>query len=177
MGFSRQECWICLPFPLQWTTFHQNSSLWPFSLRWPYTAWLIVSLIIKAQFWNLTDFIPGEIVFILVRACLLTPSIRYLWTHIHIHTLFAQKFCSLCLIYSYQNIWTRSACLSSSILWVLKESIHTISPYLSNRKALVLSESSQYPYLRFNINFQILLLLESLICNLWFPLDQQWFVA
>ena len=29
---------------LQWTTFCQNSPLWPVHLGWPYTAWLIVSL-------------------------------------------------------------------------------------------------------------------------------------
>ena len=29
---------------LQWTTFCQNSPLWPIHLGWPYTAWLIVSL-------------------------------------------------------------------------------------------------------------------------------------
>ena len=29
---------------LQWTTFHQNSPLWPVHLGWPYRIWLIVSL-------------------------------------------------------------------------------------------------------------------------------------
>ena len=29
---------------LQWTTFCQNSPLWPIHPGWPYTAWLIVSL-------------------------------------------------------------------------------------------------------------------------------------
>ena len=29
---------------LQWTTFCQNSPLWPVHLGWPYMAWLIVSL-------------------------------------------------------------------------------------------------------------------------------------
>ena len=29
---------------LQWTTFCQNSPLWPIHLGWPYIAWLIVSL-------------------------------------------------------------------------------------------------------------------------------------
>ena len=31
-------------FLLQWTIFCQNSSLWPFWLGWPCTAWLIASL-------------------------------------------------------------------------------------------------------------------------------------
>ena len=44
MGFSRQECWSGLPFLLQWTTFCQNSPLWPICLECPYRAWLIVSL-------------------------------------------------------------------------------------------------------------------------------------
>ena len=43
MGFSRQEYWGGLPFPLQWTKFCQNFPPWPVCLRWPYTAWLIVS--------------------------------------------------------------------------------------------------------------------------------------
>ena len=34
---------ICHSF-LQWTTFHQNSPLWPVHLGWPYRTWLIVSL-------------------------------------------------------------------------------------------------------------------------------------
>ena len=29
MGFFRQEYWSSLPFPLQWTTFCQNSPPWP----------------------------------------------------------------------------------------------------------------------------------------------------
>ena len=29
MGFFRQEYWSALPFPLQWTTFCQNSPPWP----------------------------------------------------------------------------------------------------------------------------------------------------
>ena len=29
----------------QWTTVCQNSPLWPVHLRWPYTAWLIMSLV------------------------------------------------------------------------------------------------------------------------------------
>ena len=37
MGFSRQEYWSGLPFPLQWTTFCQNSPPWPFHLGWPHT--------------------------------------------------------------------------------------------------------------------------------------------
>ena len=42
MGFSRQEYWSGLPFPLlQWTTFCQNSPPWPVRLGWPHTAWLI----------------------------------------------------------------------------------------------------------------------------------------
>ena len=39
MGFSRQEYWIDLPFPLQWTTFCQNSPPWPTPLGWPCKAW------------------------------------------------------------------------------------------------------------------------------------------
>ena len=35
MGFSRQEYWT------GWTMFCQNSLLWPISLGWPCTAWLI----------------------------------------------------------------------------------------------------------------------------------------
>ena len=35
MGCSRQEYWS------GWTMFCQNSLLWPFSLGWPCTAWLI----------------------------------------------------------------------------------------------------------------------------------------
>ena len=42
MGFSRQEYWSGLTFPL--TTFCQNSPPWPICLGWPCTAWLIVSL-------------------------------------------------------------------------------------------------------------------------------------
>ena len=40
MGFSRQEYWSGLPFPLQWTTFCQTSPPWPDLLGWPHTAWL-----------------------------------------------------------------------------------------------------------------------------------------
>ena len=32
-------------FLLQWTTFHQNSSLWPIHLGWPCMAWLIASIL------------------------------------------------------------------------------------------------------------------------------------
>ena len=35
---------------LQWTTFCQNSSLWPVCLGWPCTAWLIVSLTYTSSF-------------------------------------------------------------------------------------------------------------------------------
>ena len=44
MGFSRQEYWSCCHSLLQWTTFCQNSPLWPVHLGWPYRIWLIVSL-------------------------------------------------------------------------------------------------------------------------------------
>ena len=44
MGFSRQEYWSGLPFPLQWTTFCQTSPPWPVCLGWIYMAWVIVSL-------------------------------------------------------------------------------------------------------------------------------------
>ena len=40
MGFSRQEYWSGLPFPLQWATFCQTSPPWPVHLGWPLTAWL-----------------------------------------------------------------------------------------------------------------------------------------
>ena len=45
VGFSRQGYWSGLPFPFQQTTFCQNSPPWHICLRWPYMAWLIVSLI------------------------------------------------------------------------------------------------------------------------------------
>ena len=44
MGFSRQGYWSGSPFPSLWTTFCQNSPSWPVRLRWPYKAWLFVSL-------------------------------------------------------------------------------------------------------------------------------------
>ena len=37
---------------LQWTTFCQNSPPWPIHLWWPYTAWLIVSLI-YTRLWSM----------------------------------------------------------------------------------------------------------------------------
>ena len=40
---------ICYSF-LQWTTFCQNSSLWPVCLLWPYTAWFIQSLSYTSPF-------------------------------------------------------------------------------------------------------------------------------
>jgi len=40
MGFSRQEYWSGLPFPLQWTTFCQTSPPWPARLGWPHRAWV-----------------------------------------------------------------------------------------------------------------------------------------
>ena len=45
MGFSWQKktLVVCLSF-FQWTTFCQNSSLWPTCLGWPCKAWLIASL-------------------------------------------------------------------------------------------------------------------------------------
>ena len=43
MGFSRQEYWNGLPFPLQWTTFFQTSPPWPIRLGWPHTARLEIS--------------------------------------------------------------------------------------------------------------------------------------
>ena len=39
-GFSRQEYWGGLPFPLQWTTFWQTSPPWPAHLGWPHMEWL-----------------------------------------------------------------------------------------------------------------------------------------
>lgn len=44
IGISRQECWIGLPFLLQWNVFCQNSPLWPVCLEWPCMPWLIASL-------------------------------------------------------------------------------------------------------------------------------------
>ena len=44
MRFSQQVSWGGLPSLLQWTTFSQNSLLWPVCLGWPYIAWLIASL-------------------------------------------------------------------------------------------------------------------------------------
>ena len=49
-GFSLQEYWSGLPFPLQWTTFSQNSPLWPIYPGWPYTVWLIPSLNYSSPF-------------------------------------------------------------------------------------------------------------------------------
>ena len=46
MGFSRQECWSGLLFSSG--PFCQNSPPWPVCHRWPYMAWLIVSLLVKA---------------------------------------------------------------------------------------------------------------------------------
>ena len=37
-------------FFLWWTTFCQNSSLWPVRLRWPCTAWLMASLSYSSTF-------------------------------------------------------------------------------------------------------------------------------
>ena len=36
MGFSKQEYWSGLPFPLQWPMFFQNSPPWPICFAWPY---------------------------------------------------------------------------------------------------------------------------------------------
>ena len=40
---------VCHSLP-QWTTFCQNSPLWPICLRWPCTAWLIASLSYASPF-------------------------------------------------------------------------------------------------------------------------------
>ena len=123
---------------------------------------------------NFNKFILHEIVFVPIRACLHAPSLAHTWGHTHIHTPFSRKFCALCLIYSYQgiknNIWATTAYLNSSISGVLQGSVYTISPHLSNRKVWVMSETSLYPNLRSVINIEILLLLKSLISNLWYPL-------
>ena len=42
-GFSKNTEVVCHSL-LQWTTFCQNSQLWPMHLGWSCTAWLIVSL-------------------------------------------------------------------------------------------------------------------------------------
>ena len=47
----------------QWTTFCQNSSLWPVHLGWPCTAWLIASLSYASPFtttklWPIKGIIP-----------------------------------------------------------------------------------------------------------------------
>ena len=44
MGFSRQDTEVVCHFLLQWTTSCQNSPPRPVHLRWPYMAWVIVSL-------------------------------------------------------------------------------------------------------------------------------------
>ena len=44
MGFSRQECWIGLPFPSPVDYLLSNSLPWTVHLSWPYKAWLRVSL-------------------------------------------------------------------------------------------------------------------------------------
>ena len=44
MGFSRQEYWSGLPFPLQRTTFCQNSPPFPVHLGWPYLTCLLRNL-------------------------------------------------------------------------------------------------------------------------------------
>ena len=41
MGFSRQEYWSGLSFPLQWTTFCQTSSPWPACLGLPHGHGLV----------------------------------------------------------------------------------------------------------------------------------------
>ena len=50
VGFSRQITEVGCIFLLQWTTFCQNSSLWPICLGWPYMAWLIASLSYTSPF-------------------------------------------------------------------------------------------------------------------------------
>ena len=47
---------------LQWTTFYQNSSLWPVCLGWPCMAWLIASLSYASPFamtrlWSMKEII------------------------------------------------------------------------------------------------------------------------
>ena len=44
MGFSDKNTEVVCHSLLQWTTFFQNSPLWPVHLGWPHTAWLIVSM-------------------------------------------------------------------------------------------------------------------------------------
>ena len=43
-GFHSKNTGVGCHFLLQWTTFCQNSSLWPIHVGWPCTAWLIASL-------------------------------------------------------------------------------------------------------------------------------------
>ena len=43
MGFSGKNTGVGCHFLLQWTTFCQNSALWPVPLGWPGTEWLIAS--------------------------------------------------------------------------------------------------------------------------------------
>ena len=45
MGFSRQEYWSGFPFLSPVDHVLSNSPLWRIHLGWPYTAWLIVSLV------------------------------------------------------------------------------------------------------------------------------------
>jgi len=54
---------VCCHFLPQWTTFCQNSSLWPVHLGWPCTAWLIASLSYASPFtttklWPIKGIIP-----------------------------------------------------------------------------------------------------------------------
>ena len=49
-GSQGKNTWVVRHSLLQWTMFCQNSSPWPVHLGWPYTAWLIVSVVSLASF-------------------------------------------------------------------------------------------------------------------------------
>ena len=50
MGISQQYSGVVCHSLLQWTTFCQNSVLWPVCLGWPCTAWLVASLSYASSF-------------------------------------------------------------------------------------------------------------------------------
>ena len=65
-GSQGKDTEVVRHFLLQWTTFCQNSPPWPIHLRWPYMAWLIVSLRQTRLWFMLSDcfkpcFMPWRI--------------------------------------------------------------------------------------------------------------------
>ena len=69
-GFPGENIGMGCHFLLQWTTFCQNSSLWPVCLGWPCTAWLIASLSYASPF-SMTrlSFTTGDL-YVLQLLCL-----------------------------------------------------------------------------------------------------------